>query len=1099
MTMSAKVRVGLLGGFTVSLGGRPVPDSAWRLRKAKDLLKLLALAPGRRLHREQVMEHLWPDLEPAAATNNLHQAVHVARTTLQAGRASRVLDLSAGVLSLPADRLFTVDVDEYVELAQRARSAQDRSLYQAARELYRGPLLPEDRYEDWIEPERERLHQDHQRLLLELARLDEVAGDFAGAIQVLQEALADDPTDEAAHQQLMRAYVRSGDRRRALRQFETLRAVLKREVGAEPSAESARLHEQILTGALGPVSHGHTDAMTTARAPVKDRMLARTHNLPVQLSSLVGRQLEINELRRMIGDGRMVSLVGPGGSGKTRLAIEVGSASLPDFQGGVWLTELAALTDASLVTQAVADVLDVREQPNSLLHDLVAKQIADRRMLLILDNCEHLVEAVAMVAHSLLTSCPRLVVFATSRQPLHVPGETVFRLSGLTMANPSAGLDPEHLAGFESTRLFVERAQAAKLGFSLNDRNANAVARICHDLDGLPLAIELAASRVAALPVEVIAERLGDRFQLLAGGDRTALSRQQTLRATLDWSYNLLGDDERRVLQALSVFAGGCGIDAAEAICGRPGLPTSVVVLLGQLVDKSLVALGDDVSEPRFRLLETVREYALERLAESNDRDEVESRHANWCAELVEQAVVMLPRPERNPWMDRLEAEHDNLRAAIDRSLSANPALALRIAASLWDFWLWRGFLTEGRRRLERVLAAWHERTLARARALLGAATLSTRSGDFQAARRFAGESLEICRDLGDSKASCRALHVLAFAAWSGDELDEARRLLTQSHDTAVAVGWAPGEAAAMHALGVVCWYENDERRATELLDRSLAMFDSLGDHGDPAPPMLDMGEILVPQHQTATVRMVFEETFVLFQDVPCPTAAGQVLANRGMIARSAGNVGEARHFFESSLERFHSIGDERAIGQALARLGNLATSHGDYARAQDLLEESLALRRRIGDYRGEMLTTAALGNLAAAEGDVPRAHRLLQESASSFQRRGDLWGYAAALSNLANLALVQGQFDDAKRLLEASLASARRIGRRRWIGWLLVQLAALTRAAGDNAKAGELETSALDTLRGIGDRRGIQYLSGLERARQRRHAKVGPADRVRR
>jgi predicted ATPase/DNA-binding SARP family transcriptional activator len=1078
--MPPKVRVNLLGGFSVAIGGRAVPDSAWRLRKAKDLIKLLCLAPDHRMHREQLMEKLWGDLSPEAAANNLHQAVHVARRALQSSARQRVLVLSESILSLCPDGGLTVDVDEYSEVARRARAARDRNLYGTARGLYRGPLLPDDRYEDWVEPERDRIRLDHQRLLGELANLEEAAGDYPRAAEILQELLADDSADEAAHRHLMSVYALGGQRRLALRQFEVLKALLQREIGVEPSVDTKRLYEEILTGSFGPKLLEPAEPAATGRLVAKSRTPGHSHNLPVQLSSLVGREREIAELRRLLAGGRMLSLVGAGGCGKTRLAIEVAAASNPNVAGGVWLIELAALTDPSLVVQAEADVLEVREQPSIPLLDLVATEIGDRPLLLVLDNCEHLIESCARVARALLGTCPGLVVLATSREALHVQGESVFRVSGLTIPNPSASFDSQQLMAFESIRLFVQRAQAATLGFALSDTNAEGVARICHDLDGLPLAIELAASRVASLPVEVIADRLSDRFQLLAGSDRTAPDRQQTLKSTLDWSYNLLGESERFVLRSLSVFVGGASLDAAEAVCAESVQPAFVAALVGQLVEKSLVVFDDDATEPRFRLLETVREYARDRLLESGDRSAANSRHAAWCDALVESAVKALPRPERNPWLARLEVEHDNIRAALDHCLSADPTRALRIAAGMSDFWLWRAFLTEGRRRLDQALVLMPERIKLRARALLGAATLCIRSGDLQAAEILATESLSICKELDDSKAACRALHVLMVGAWSADALTAARQLLEESLDRATSANWGPGQAAALHALGVISWYVGDETGATESLERSLTLFESLSAERDLAPPMLDMGEILVPQPQTESVRMVFEETFAPFQDVPCPTAVGYVMANRGMIARAAGDAEKARTHFESSLDRFQVVGDERAIGQALARLGNLAISQRDFAPARDLLEESLAVRRRIGDARGITLTEAALGNLATAEGDYSRAHQLLEGSVATFQRRGDMWGYAAALGNLANLALVQGDLSGARRLLEASLAAMQRIGRPRWIGWVLVQLAAITRLSGEELEARELELRALDTFRRIGDNRGVQYCTAL-------------------
>jgi predicted ATPase len=350
------------------------------------------------------------------------------------------------------------------------------------------------------------------------------------------------------------------------------------------------------------------------------------------------------------------------------------------------------------VVPAVADVFEIREQQGVPLFDSVVGHLVDRRMLIVLDNCEHLVEACAEVVERILSSCPEIQILATSREPLHVPGEVVLRVPPLTLPEPGEPTDPHALEAFDAVRLFTDRARAAAPGFAVTTENAEHVAQLCYHLDGLPLAIELAASRVGLFPVATIVERLNDRFQLLVGGNRTALSRQQTLHATLDWSYNLLDEDERGLVRGLSMFVGGIALDAAEGICGSGRGGADVMSLLGQLVDKSLVILDSSDGEPRYRLLETVREYGQERLAESGEGNEVEGRHADWFHQLGERGVEALPRPDRGSWLARLELEHDNIRVALERSLVADPERALRIAGAMWHFWLWRGYLAEGRR-----------------------------------------------------------------------------------------------------------------------------------------------------------------------------------------------------------------------------------------------------------------------------------------------------------------------------------------------------------------------------------------------------------------
>ena len=1079
----ALVRILLLGGFAVQVRGQPVPEAAWGLRKARDLLKLLALAPGHRLHREQVMERLWPDRTPVA--NNLHQVLHAARKALGNGAEPdpRLLTLHDGILTLCPDGSLWVDAEAFEAAATEARAGGGIAACRAALDLYRGELLPDDRYEEWTLTAREALAHEHLQLLAQLARLQEDDGDLAGSIDTVRELLHHDPADEAAHRSLMRLYALSGQRRLAVRQFEVLRTSVRRALDVEPDEESERLYRDILDGSA------HNQATAVEPLPAAPRPAGRSagnpsrrrpDNLPVQLSSFIGRERELIEIRRLLAGTRVLSLTGAGGSGKTRLALEAG-ASAAGFPDGVWLAELAALSHPSLVVQAVAEVFEVREQPGRPLIELVAAYLADRELLLVLDNCEHLVEACARVAEDLLRSCPNLRILATSREPLRIPGEVVFRVPSLELPDPLVPSDLGELARFASVRLFVERAQAADPAFALTAGNAGEVARLCYHLDGLPLAIELAASRAAVLPVAAIAARLHDRFGLLTGGSRTALTRQQTLRAALDWSYNLLAPAEQSMLRTLSVFVGGFTLDAAEAV-GEPLAPEPVggIGLLGQLVDKSLVVLDDRDSQARYRLLESIREYGHGRLVECGEQAAAEAGHAAWFAGLAEQAMTALPRGDRGAWLERAEAEHDNLRAAFDRSLGPDPQRALRLAASLWPFWLWRGHLAEGRRRLGLVLDRVLDRTALRAEALLGAAALTIRSGKLSEGAGLAGESVETFRELGDQRGCCRALQVLGVAAWSEDDLVEAKRIYQESLAVATAAGSAPGQAAAMHALGIVCWYAGEQERADTLLASSLRMFRTLTGESELAPPMLDVGEILMPQPESGGMRMVFVETFAPFQDVPCRTAAGYVLANQGMLDLAMGNHARARKRIEESLALFEAIADERAVGQALGRLGILATAEGDLPRARELLTKSLEVRRRAGDTRGMSLAMASLGNVATAEADYVRARELLDDSVATFRRRGDMWGYGSALGNRANLAIAEDDQAAARRLLEESLTAIRATGRSRWIAWTLLQLAAVVGMQRDHAHAEELTGQALAIFRRLGDQLGVDRCLAL-------------------
>src|SRR5579884_1453224 len=498
-----------------------------------------------------------------------------------------------------------------------------------------------------------------------------------------------------------------------------------------------------------------------------------TTNLPVQLTSFIGREKEMEEIKRLLSRTRLLTLTGSGGCGKTRLAAQVGADLLADFADGVWLVELAAIADPALVPQTVASTLGIREEPGQRLLETLQQHLKPKSLLLLLDNCEHLSAACAQLAETLLQACPNLRILASSREALGIAGELAYRVPSLSLPElprlPSAeaALVPA-LARCEATRLFVERAALSYPGFALTEQNAPAVAQVCVRLDGIPLAIELAAARIKVLSADQIAARLDDRFRLLTGGSRTALPRQQTLRALIDWSYDLLSEAERTLLRRLSVFLGGWTLEAAEAVCadashappraaamgagehaaapleagsrenaGGPVAAEAVLDLLSRLVDKSLVLVEESAeAEARYRLLETVRQYSRDRLMESEEARDLRCRHRDWFLTLAEGAERRLRGPDQVAWLNRLAQEHDNLRMALEWCRAEEDAGAeagLRLAGALWRFWRVRGYLSEGRERLEAALAqaSASERTAQRAKALYGLAALAWGQGDY--------------------------------------------------------------------------------------------------------------------------------------------------------------------------------------------------------------------------------------------------------------------------------------------------------------------------------------------------------------------------------
>ena len=501
------------------------------------------------------------------------------------------------------------------------------------------------------------------------------------------------------------------------------------------------------------------------------------NNLPVQLTSFIGREREMAEAKRLLEATRLLTLTGPGGTGKTRLSLQLATDVLDAFPAGVWLVELAPLSDPALVPQTVASVLGVREQPGRPLVDTLIDYLRAKSILLVLDNCEHLIDACAQLATNLLSACPRIKILPSSREALGVAGETAYRVPSLSLPDARHST-PEALRQSEAVLLFVERAQAAQPHFALTAQNLSAVAQICQRLDGIPLALELAAARVRLFTVEQIAARLDDRFRLLTGGSRTALPRQQTLSALIDWSYDLLSEAEREALARFSVFSGGWMFESAEAVIGPETLD-----LLSHLVDKSLVVAEEiaQAGETRYRLLETIRQYARDKLFESGRVSTARDLHLAAYLQLAAQAEPMLEGTQMLGWLDRLEIELDNIRAALEWALERNPETALQLAVSLTAFWRSRGYLTEGRRWLvesmTRLTALPHTEGEAarahlalRAKGLSAAGTMAFALGELNAARAWLDESAALARQIGEQRTLGGALGMLGLTVlWLGD------------------------------------------------------------------------------------------------------------------------------------------------------------------------------------------------------------------------------------------------------------------------------------------------------------------------------------------
>ncbi len=833
------LRITLLGNFELSAGDRSVPDARWRSRKAAHLVKLLALAPDHALHREQLFEALWPD-RPSTASNNLRQTIFVARRQLQTLRLDPALLLSSQgdrVRLYPTERLW-VDAEAFESAAHDARLSVDPACYWSAIERYTGPLLPEDRYEDWTSARRETLASIYLSLLDDVAQLHEACGEISSAIAALRQITELEPGDEAAHVRLMRIYALSGRRPLALRQYEQLTHALARDLDASPALETQQLFEAIKSGSYPEPDSAQENTASSFEPAISP---ATVTNLPHALSSFVGRKRDADGVNQIVGDHRLVTLTGPGGSGKTRLALEVGWRVLGEQSIPVWFVELAGLNDPSLIAATIASVLGVRLDSGPDSVTTLVNRLRDQSLLLILDNCEHLIAACAEVVQTLLTNCPDVRVLATSRQALHIHGEHPWLVPPLPLPQPGASL--ADVADNDAVRLFFDRVQEHRAELSLTAQNASAVATICRLLDGLPLALELAAARAAVLSLPQLADRLDDALGVLAGG-RRGPARQQTLRAALDWSFALLDPAEQCFLVRLAVFRGGWTLPAAEAVTGLDALAPPALEMLSRLVEKSLVQVDLTGDEAHYRLLEPVRQYAQQRLDASDDATAVRAQHADYYRQLAEVAESGLNGPEQTAWLSCLDREHDNLRAALDWLLAHEPAAALLMVGYLDHYWELHAYLTEGLAWMEKALASENTASLTRARVLAGAGTLAWRAGDYIAATSFHQESLDIFRSQDDVPGVALALVNLGAQALNLRELDRAHALFAEGLQIAEEIRDVNIQAMALINLGLTTLVQHDYEQAEDYFTDGLAAAERLQNKHYISVAIQNLGEI---------------------------------------------------------------------------------------------------------------------------------------------------------------------------------------------------------------------------------------------------------------
>jgi predicted ATPase/DNA-binding SARP family transcriptional activator len=918
------LQVKFLGQFEIVLDGKRLNLST---RSAQSLFAYLVLNAGKAHRRELLAGLLWPDSSEENARSNLRHELWRMRKAIQPGQETYFLIDDLTISFHPQDEVY-LDVHRLENVPTERSDANELT---AALATYVGELLP-GFYDEWVSAERQRL-----AVLFEakMARLLEILQGEARWAEVLEWAtrwiaLAQWP--EPAYRAIMTAYASIGDVSKVVETFERFALGLQRDLGVAPSEQTQALYQQIKAGRKPDVRRPAAKSPPSPAAPPEPAVLdhplprLRHSNLPKPLTSFIGRENEIQQVSRLVSEGRLVTITGSGGVGKTRLAIRVSDGLAPNFSDGVWWVELASLFEAGashrtdlskqpqlsyrrnansaydglvelsevdLVAQAVAKALRIPESPGLSIVEEVVEHLREIKLLLVLDNCEHLIEACAALVERLLNDCPEMTILATSREALGVPGEKAWRLPSLSLPGEVPLLDSHNIFESEAVCLFIERAGEVVPGYQPREAEAGTVGQICSQLGGIPLAIELAAARMNLLSAQEIADRLNNRFSLLTGGRRTALPRHQTLWAAIEWSYDLLGETERVLFHRLSVFAGSFSLEAAEAMCADEKIPgDEVLTLLGRLVDKSLLnvepAAAHKIISTRYRFLDTIRSFGCLMLDEAQESRWMRDQHAVYYVQLVESAEPKLLEQDQGYWYRLLQAENDNIRAVIEWSIESDQAEnGLRMVGDLLWFWWSHGSTREGIDLATKVLAlpsvTHHPKYLGRAFNTAG--YLQWVLGDIPSARRSVDNALFFLKKTNDE----------AGLVWS------------------------------LQFLGLVLTSEREYELADEAMKEGVALARKLGDFNHSSFSLAFQGDIALQQGNLIKAQSVYEECADLLKGLGNKLFQAYPLRRLGYLALERNEIQQAGNYFRQSLSLNAEGGDRRAVAACLTSLVVLA------------------------------------------------------------------------------------------------------------------------------------------------------------------------------
>jgi predicted ATPase/DNA-binding SARP family transcriptional activator len=1009
----AKLEISLFGWFQVLMNGSPVTQ--FESVKVRALLAYLAAEADRPQSRESLATLLWPDWPQKSAMSNLRYALADLRKVIGDRDAQPpFLLVSRESLQINREANVLVDVIDFeaainnqmpgVRDPQSAISDSQSTIknLQSTISLYRGPFLEgfslndSPAFEEWLLAKREYFSQQMLKNLGQLAEWSIEQGEYEHAEGYARRQIELEPWREQAYQQLMRALSLKGERVQALAQFESLRKALQRELKVEPSEDTVALYQQIREGKLqarkkeaaGANEIAAVKEITGAEAiparPVAEKarpvVVKPLHNLPQQLTSFIGREKEMAEVQALLANspGRMVTLTGSGGSGKSRLAQMVAARMLDQFEHGVWLAELAHLADDTQVTRTVAAALGLRESGGLPSGEMLIDYVKNRRLLLVLDNCEHLLEACARLVKPLLRVSPGLVMLATSREALGVGGEACYQVPELAVPDPQSMPPLEQVTQSEAVRLFAERAALVRPDFQVTEQTASAVIEICYQLGGIPLAIELAAARVAALSVEQIAARLTDRFRLLTGGSRTALPHQQTLRASIDWSYEQLSEVERLLFGRLSVFSGGWTLEAAENVCAQDGIdPGEVLDILASLVKKSLVVfVGESPDspgqEPRYRMLETIRQYARKKLVDQGGSEMLSRRHLVYFLRIAEQAEADFKGPRQRQWFDRLDIELDNLRLALENGL-ADGTLESYLAGLRLTTWVhFFDKADEGSEWLEKYMARPEcpaaVPTQLQSRVWKAMGGFRFYQGNFSASYQARMQSLALYKQLGDAQGQVDMLWGLSYSAYFSGEGTKGFDYVNEAIAIAQQAGiYQQNQAQLMEIKGF--WYGMvDMEVSKSCYAESLAAHEKEGDRLGSANPLRALGEIASEQGEYDLADYYLQKAVAISREMNSSFDLMYSLVVTGDHAHHVGRFKQMEACFQEAHAIAEKTGARAVFTWSTNHCGVAALRQGQLDRAVHLIGESLELAQKYG-----LNLLAYIACLAAVAADLGR------------------------------------------------------------------------------------------------------------------------------